>query len=217
MKHTLEVDSVQLAFENRSVLSSVYLKVETGQIVGLLGRNGTGKSCLLRIFFGSLATECSVRVNSKPAAPLYKNPFGAGFLPQDNFVPRELSLKQVFWQYNLNKCQFFDWFPEFAEYSNLQVGRLSGGERKILELYLVLNQPHPFILLDEPFCSLGPIQIERMKKLLANAREEKGILITDHLYEHVMELSDRLYVLHKGTVSPAASIEDLVSFGYLRS
>ena len=60
MNHTLEVDSIQLAFNNRRILSDIYLKCETGKITGLLGRNGQGKSCLMKIIYGTLSCEKSI-------------------------------------------------------------------------------------------------------------------------------------------------------------
>ncbi|HZI00856.1 MAG TPA: ATP-binding cassette domain-containing protein, partial [Flavisolibacter sp.] len=61
MKHTLEVDSIQLNFGEIKILSDIYIKCETGSITGLLGRNGQGKSCLMRVIHGSLPAEKSIR------------------------------------------------------------------------------------------------------------------------------------------------------------
>jgi len=63
MIHTLEADSIQLEFDGRSILSDIYLKAETGKITGLLGRNGAGKSCLMKIIYGSLKSEKSIRID----------------------------------------------------------------------------------------------------------------------------------------------------------
>ena len=65
MKHILEADGIQLAFDNRKILLSIYLKCETGNITGLLGKNGTGKSCLMRIIHSSLYCESSIRIDGK--------------------------------------------------------------------------------------------------------------------------------------------------------
>jgi ATPase subunit of ABC transporter with duplicated ATPase domains len=72
MNHTLEADSIELAFAGKRILSSIYLKCETGKITGLLGRNGQGKTCLMKIIYGSLPCEKSVRFDQVAYAEAYK-------------------------------------------------------------------------------------------------------------------------------------------------
>lgn len=91
MKHILEADGIQLEFNGRKILSSVYMKAETGKITGLLGRNGQGKTCLMNIIYGSLACEKSVRFDKKSQRNAYKRPDLLLYLPQFNFIPRQLS------------------------------------------------------------------------------------------------------------------------------
>jgi len=87
MTHTLEVDSIQLEFDNRRILSSIYLKCETGKITGLLGRNGEGKTCLMRVIYGSLKCEKSIRFDNIAYHEAFKRPDLLLYLPQFNFIP----------------------------------------------------------------------------------------------------------------------------------
>ncbi len=74
MTHRLEADSIQLEFDGRKILSSIYLKCETGKITGLLGRNGQGKSCLMKIIYGILKCEKSVRFDNVAQYEAFKRP-----------------------------------------------------------------------------------------------------------------------------------------------
>lgn len=93
----LEVDSVILEFGTKRVLQDVYLKCETGKITGLLGRNGTGKTCLLNIIYGVLKlSDKSVRLNGVTILEGYKNTSNFRYLPQFNFIPGHLTIKRIF-------------------------------------------------------------------------------------------------------------------------
>ena len=96
MKNLLEVDSVMISFDDRKILSGCYLKCETGDIIGILGRNGCGKSSLLKIIFGTLFTYNKfIRINQK----VYQQPFKHGnlvaYLPQHGFLPKNISIKKI--------------------------------------------------------------------------------------------------------------------------
>ena len=114
MKHILEADGIQLAFDNRKILLSIYLKCETGNITGLLGKNGTGKSCLMRIIHSSLYCESSIRINGKSTKQLPQNKRQILYLPQHHFIPKHLTLKSVFSHYAIDYSKFENKFPEFS-------------------------------------------------------------------------------------------------------
>ena len=107
MTHKLEADSIQLEFKGRRILSDIYLKCETGKITGLLGRNGEGKTCLMKIIYGTLRTEKSVRFDNVVQHEAFKKPGLILYLPQFNFIPKGLSLKRIFNDFNL-EYSFFE-------------------------------------------------------------------------------------------------------------
>ena len=112
MTHLLETDSIQLEFGLRKILSDVYLKVETGYITGLLGRNGAGKSCLMNIIYGSLeASDKSVRLDGKAIFHAYKSSHILLYLPQFNFIPPRLKVSRVFDDFELDYNLFQHHFP----------------------------------------------------------------------------------------------------------
>ncbi len=216
MTHLLQADSIQLAFNGRSVLSDIYLEASTGSITGLLGRNGEGKSCLMKIIYGSLHCEKSVRIDKYSKNEAYRQPAILRYLPQFNFIPKPLSLKRIFRDFMIDYGVFCDRFPEFLSKYTQAAGRLSGGELRMVELYVVVKPAGQFALLDEPFTHLNPLQIEKVKKMLLDEKQHKGLLITDHMYRHVTGISDKLYVLSGGKTHLTKSIEDLERLGYAR-
>ena len=94
--NSLEIDSVTLSFNGRKVLSDIYLKCDTGEIVGLIGRNGAGKSCLLKLLFGSLQGENqSIRLNKTYSRKPYAIPRTIHYLHQDGFAMPYLSFEDL--------------------------------------------------------------------------------------------------------------------------
>ncbi len=216
MNHILEVDSIQLNFRERTVLSNIYLKCETGKITGVLGRNGEGKSCLMKIIYGTLKCEKSVRIDNQSYDDVFKQFHLIHYLPQFNFIPANLSLNRIFKDYGLDFAPFQKRFPEFIQKSKSCIKSLSGGERRLIELYIIVKPDSCFAMLDEPFTHLNPIQIEKVKDLLIEEKKSKGLLITDHMFQHVTSISDNLYVLAGGKMNLTKNIKDLERLGYAR-
>ncbi|MDP4131758.1 MAG: ABC transporter ATP-binding protein [Bacteroidota bacterium] len=216
MIHLLEADSIQLEFNRRKILSSVYVKCETGKITGLLGRNGQGKSCLMNIIYGSLKCEKSVRVNGIAYSKLLERPDLLRFQPQFHFIPGHLSMSRIFNDFQLDFAHFSKWFPEYASKYKSAVGELSGGGQKLMELYAIVKAPALFAMLDEPFTHLSPLHVEKAKDLLLEAKSDKGLLITDHLFRHLTGISDSLYVLANGETHLTKSLDDIEELGYAK-
>jgi ABC-type multidrug transport system ATPase subunit len=217
MKHILEVDGVSLNFSGRIILSDIYLKSETGKIIGLLGRNGQGKSCLMKIICGTLKSGSrSIRFDGKTVFELAGRSDLLVYLPQFNFIPSFLSIKRIFKDFCLDIFEFETHFPEFISKSESKISEFSGGERRLVELYIIIKSKSQFALLDEPFTHISPLQIERIKKLLITEKENKGFIISDHMFRHITDIADSIYLLNDGKLHLTDSMEDLESLGYAR-
>ena len=216
MKHILEADSIQLEFKGRKILSDIYLKCETGKITGLLGRNGQGKSCLMQIIYGTLNCEKSVRIDNLPQKNASGFPNMLLYLPQFNFIPKSLSLQRIFLDFGLDYSLFQIRFPEFKNRHRQKIKQFSGGEQRLIALYLIVKSKTFFAILDEPFTHLNPVQIEKVRELLIEEKENKGILITDHMYKNVTDISDTMYILSNGKTHLTQSPEDIETLGYAR-
>ena len=215
MIQTLEVDSVILEFGTKRVLQDVYLKSKTGKITGLLGRNGTGKTCLLNILYGQLSpNDHSVRLNKQALLNSSRSTKDIMYLPQFSFIPKSLTLNRIFNDYKLDFSEFINEFPEFEKYYISKLKKLSGGEQRIVEIYLIISSKTKFCLLDEPFTHVMPLHVDSIKNLILREKKNKGIIITDHLYRHIIDICDDLYVINDGKTYLTNSIQDLETLGY---
>lgn len=212
----LEVDSIELYFKNKPILNGVYLKGETGKITGLLGRNGSGKSCLLRIIFGDLKPKYKlIRLNNKPILkPLFTTK-KVNYLPQYNFITKSLRLKTVFQLFKVNWFDFLIDFENFSRYNKTKFGNLSGGEKRIIEIYLILKTPGQIILLDEPFNGVVPIHITKINNLINREKKHKIIILTDHRYNELIDVCDNLYLVKNGCTKLIDNLKELEVYKYL--
>ena len=216
MTHKLEADSVHLEFNGKKILSDIYLKCETGKITGLLGRNGEGKSCLMKILYGTLKSEKSVRFDNIVHQQAFKTPGLIRYLPQFNFIPKGLSLKRIFDDFDLEYSFFEKRFPEFSSRYKSSISDLSGGEHRLVELYIIVKSGSYFALLDEPFTHLSPIQVDKAKEFLLEEKSNRGFLVTDHIYRHITDICDDLYVLRSGKTHLTKDISDIERLGYAK-
>lgn len=215
MKHILEADSISLEFSNRNVLSDIYLKCETGKVTGLLGRNGAGKSCLMRIIYGQMKTDNgSVRFDKVYNRMGCNSPHLIRYLPQFNFIPGSLSLERIFSDFETSYSGLEKFMPEFAGRQKTAIGKLSGGERRLVEMYVILTSKTRFVLMDEPFTHVMPLHIEKIKQLILSEKANKGILITDHMFRQVVDICDDLYVLVNGKTHLTKDLTDIEKLGY---
>lgn len=211
------MDSVLLEFDLRKILSDIYLKCETGKITGLLGRNGHGKTCLMNIICGNLEPQSkSIRFDGSTISTPFKKPELLIYLPQFNFIPENLTLKRIFNDFKIDFNSFEKLFPEISIHFKSPIKNLSGGHRRIVEIFIIIKSKTQFVLLDEPFSHIMPLHIDKIKTLLLEEKHNKGILITDHLYEHITSISDSLYVINNGKTYLTNHISDLENYGYLK-
>ena len=215
----LEVDSVSLAFESRKILTDVYLKCETGDVVGLLGRNGSGKSSLMKIIFGTLRGESqSVRLNGRYVEQLFKTPQAVHYLPQDGFAMDYLTFNDLVKTFRLEPAlSRIQEVEEIGAYAAYKIGHLSGGVKKLVEIVTVLYTPGAFVLLDEPFSYLSPVLVEKIIPHIRYQSQTKGIILTDHQYRNVMAVSNRRYVIANGVLKLVVGSADLEKYGYVIS
>jgi len=215
-KYALEFDGIGLSYGAHKVLSSIYMKCETGQLIGLMGRNGCGKSSLMKTVFGAIQnTDQSIRINGFPLIGNYQQDRFISYLPQESFIPRRLTVAEALEYFEVSPRLLIDTIPEFEPFLSQLVYELSGGYVRLLESFLILKSPHPFCLLDEPFSGLMPLHIERMKQLISETKQSKGIILSDHLYRHTMEMADEIYLLSNGKTYLIKDREELVFRGYL--
>jgi len=215
----LEVDNVTLFYNHKEILKGIYLKAEKGKITGILGKNGCGKTSLLGIIFGQLKPKNKlIRIDNIPIIkPLFltKN---ISYLPQFNIIPSSFTIKKAFHLYNVDLNNFYIDFPDFKNFLNFDSAKfktLSGGEKRVIEIYLTLLSKSKIILLDEPFSHVAPIYIEKIKSILNSIKKDKIIILTDHLYTEVLSLTDSLYLIKDGYTKLIENYNDLILNKYV--
>ncbi len=218
MKNILEFDSLDLSFDGRKILSGIYMLCQQGEVVGLLGRNGSGKTSLMKVVFGALGAEHkSVRINGAPLQGDYIQKRIIAYLPQDKLIPSYVPLRTAFSLFKVDIDKIISDIPQVKDFINLKSHELSGGSLRLIEALLILYSPSSFCILDEPFTGLMPIHIETLKSIITKSKYKKGIIISDHMHRNVTELSDRLYLLDNGKTHEIKERKRLIELGYLPS
>jgi len=214
---TLHIDSITKSYDNKKILSDIYLTCKKGAIVGLIGRNGSGKSTLLKIIFSVEKCENKfIRVGTKIINNLADGRNLINYLPQENFLPDNIKIKTLINLFlpkeNRNKLINNDYINPLLHKKNQE---LSGGEKRIIEILLIIHSNAKFILLDEPFNGVSPIIRDYIIQYIKETKSSKGYIITDHDYENVIHLADKIMFLKDGSLKEVMSQKQLVDLGYL--
>ena len=212
----LLVDSVHLQFDKLQVLQSAFITAQTGKVTGVLGRNGCGKSCLFKCIMGGIKPQnIFVRFNDAPETDNGHNGKRIKYIPQYVFKPANITLGEAYELYGVDYDGLVSFDNKFHIYQRMTPGQLSGGEVRIAEMYMVLNSDAEFCILDEPFSNVAPKYVEMMQQLIQQHKATKGIIISDHMYEQVMDIPDDLFLLRDGYTFPIKCREDLIHQGYI--
>lgn len=213
----LHVDSVVKSYNGRSVLTDIFISCESGEIVGLLGRNGCGKSTLLKIIFGSLRPDNRfVKVDDR-----YINGLGDGcryikYLPQDGFLPSNIRLRTAIGLFcTATDARYMAEHHLVKPFLGKRTRELSGGEKRFFEVMLLVCSDAPFVLLDEPFSGMSPLYIEEIKALIRDRSAVKGFILTDHNYRNILDVSSRVVLIHDGAMRNITDLDDLRYWNYI--
>lgn len=213
----LHIDSVTKSYNNKVILSDVFISCQKGEIKGLIGRNGSGKSTLLKIVFGTEKADYKfVRIGNKIIRNISDGRNLISYLPQDNFLPNNISIRaliNLFLQKEKRQVVFEN--ELIKPLLNKKNQDLSGGEKRIIEILLIIHSKAEYILLDEPFNGVSPIGRDYIVEYIKNNKSSKGFIITDHDYENVINLADKIVFLDKGFLKEIHDENELVELGYL--
>ncbi|MDQ7918580.1 ABC transporter ATP-binding protein [Mesonia sp. MT50] len=212
----LEVDNIELSYDGKPILDAVYLKAETGKVTGILGRNGSGKTSLLSIIYGSTSPKYKlIRVDGRPITKkMYKTGLIA-YLPQFSYLPAHMTLKKAFYLYEISWKDFVAKFPSFKPMERFRKAEISGGELRLVETYLILRSKAKILLLDEPFSNLSPLYIAHLKEIIQEIKNQKIIVLTDHFYNDVLDAADKIYLCKNRKLQLMKNQQELIDQGYL--
>ncbi|MGM0462161.1 MAG: LPS export ABC transporter ATP-binding protein [Fibrobacterota bacterium] len=211
----IRVENLVKRFSGRTVVDSVFLRLEKNEIVGLLGPNGAGKSTTFNMIVGNIRPDSgNIYLNERDVSrvPMHRRArLGIGYLPQDASVFRRLTVEENIlavlegrgfsWKKRKEKTAAL--LEEFAVQGLRKSPgySLSGGERRRVEIARCLAIDPDFILLDEPFAGVDPIAVEEIQHIIARLKEGGyGVLITDHSVRETLRITDRTYIMSEGRI-----------------
>ncbi|MCD6365312.1 MAG: LPS export ABC transporter ATP-binding protein [Planctomycetes bacterium] len=221
----LEARELVKRYSGRAVVDHVSFTVKQGEIVGLLGRNGAGKTTSFRMTIGMIASESGTVIfdgADVTKIPMYKRARrGMGYLSQEPSIFRRLTVRQNIMaimetarisRHERNKrCdQLLEQF-NLAHVSGQLARTLSGGERRKLEIARALVTNPTMILLDEPFSGVDPIAVEDLQREILGLKERGiSLLLTDHNVRETLTVTDRSYIMDSGKVLCEGTPRELV-------
>ena len=213
----LHVDSVIKSFGNKQVLTDIYISCKPGDIVGLLGRNGSGKSTLLKIIFGSLPADSKfVKIDNRIANGLSDLSNLIKYLPQDNFLPNHIKIKKIISLFcDKENAEILKEHIHIKPLLDKRSKQLSGGEKRLVEIFLIVFSNAKYILIDEPFNGLAPVYKEDIKDMIREQSKHKGFIITDHDYRNITDIATKTILIHDGGTKLIKDKDDLKYWGYI--
>ncbi len=217
----LDVKEIHTYYGTSHILFGISLQVNEGEAVCLLGRNGAGKTTTLKSIIGlTIPKKGSIKFQDKEVVgkpPYTIAQMGVGFVPDDRRIFPDLTVRQ-----NLllgkrdrdgglwNLDRIYSLFPKLEDLDSHMGGHLSGGEQQMLTIARTLMTNPSLLLLDEPGEGLAPMVVRTMGEQLMEIKKlGVTMLICEHNVGLAMSLSDRAYVMDKGTIRYQGTIEEL--------
>jgi lipopolysaccharide export system ATP-binding protein len=212
---SLSVENLGKQYEGRPVVRGVSLSIQRGEVVGLLGPNGAGKTTCFYIITGLIRPDYgTILLNEEDITelPMYRRArLGLGYLPQEASIFRGLTVEQniraVLEVVEKSFPRREELLEELlGEFSITHLRRtpslaLSGGERRRVEIARTLASRPDFVLLDEPLAGIDPIATNDIRDLIKHLKERGiGVMITDHNVRDTLDIVDRAYIIHDGSV-----------------
>ena len=223
-KGVLRTENLVKRYGKRTVVNNVSIDVTQGEIVGLLGPNGAGKTTTFYMTVGLItpnAGQIFLDDDNITSYPIYRRArLGIGYLAQEASVFRKMTvennIRSVLEMTNTSKEYQREKLESLIEEFHLQHvrknygDRLSGGERRRTEIARCLAIDPKFIMLDEPFAGVDPINVEEIQSIVYRLKEKNiGILITDHNAPETLSITDRAYLLFEGKILFQGTSEQL--------
>jgi len=212
-------------YRRRRVVDAVDVSLRQGEIVGLLGPNGAGKTTTFYMIVGLVRPDTGrIYIDGEDVSglPMYRRARrGIGYLAQEPSVFRKLTVEEnvlaILETQVLTAAEREQRLEELLDELSIKhlrevkAYKLSGGERRRLEITRALVTEPKFMLLDEPFAGVDPIAVNDIQTIVADLRRRRiGVLITDHNVEQTLDIVDRAYILFEGRVQVAGTVRQLV-------
>ena len=235
----LEVKGLEKYYGRRKVVDGVEFEVHPGEVVGLLGPNGAGKTTSFRMTTGQITPNGGKVIfagHDVTGLPMYRRArLGMGYLSQESSVFRKLTVEQNILaileamplcrslKRKLTRAERWQRTDDVLEKFGLgrvrknSAARLSGGERRRLEIARAVVMDPDFILLDEPFTGIDPLSVRDLQAIIRALRAKGlGVLLTDHAVRETLEITDRAYIVGGGRILKEGTPAEIVSSDEVR-
>ncbi len=221
----LVVEGLRKSYRRRQVIRDVNLRLGRGEVVALLGPNGSGKTTVFYAIAGLVPPDggrVTLDGHDITGLPMYRRArLGLGYLPQEVSIFRGLSVEDnisavleiVEADRHKRRERLEELLADFAiEHLRAAIAMsLSGGERRRVEIARCLAANPKYLLLDEPFAGVDPISVDDIRHLVQDlCRRGIGVLVTDHNVRETLEIVDRAYILHDGRVLMSGTADEVV-------
>ena len=217
----LEFKNVTKQFEKVTAVKNISFEINTGKVLGIVGRNGAGKSTIFRMILNLISpTSGEILFNGNKIDNKVLDTFG--YLPEEGSLLSEFTVLEICEYYGalklMKKGEIHEslkkWLSEFeiSEYFNMKVNKLSKGNRqKIQFIVSVLHNPD-FIILDEPFSGLDPVSVEELEKAIMKLKNNgKTIIFSSHVMNHVESLCDDVLMIDHGEALLYGNLKEILS------
>ena len=211
-----EVANLSVSIGPVAIIRDVSLRLDVGEMCGLIGRNGAGKTTLMRALMGALPASGTAELAGTdllPLPPHRRVACGIGYMPEDRrLVPQftvEQNIRLPSWAAKLPGVEErLDWIfsimPEVARFRSRRALELSGGQQKMVALARALMAGRRMLLLDEPFEGLAPALARRLGEVLADLKAQSvSVLLSESNEVHVADILARVYRIERGAVTQA--------------
>lgn len=216
----LRLDNVRVRIGGADILRDVSMHVPPNTFVALVGRNGAGKTSLMRAIMNLLPVAAgAIHIDSKDTTFAQAHVHarsGIGYMPEDRRLVAEWTVEQNImlpaWaakraDYSERLEKIYDLIPEVRKFSDRKALQLSGGQQKLVALARAFMASHNLLLLDEPFEGVAPALVQRLIEILSRLRREGSLSVlvseSDAIYSG--GLVDRIYTIERGRVGPTAT------------
>jgi lipopolysaccharide export system ATP-binding protein len=221
---SIRTDGLVKVYSQRRVVSGVSIEVKAGEVVGLLGPNGAGKTTTFYMIVGMIRpTDGKIYLGDEDVTkePMYKRArMGVGYLSQEPSIFRGMTVEEnllaILETVKATKKQRLDKLESLLDELDISHVRkskgykLSGGERRRVEITRALVIEPKFMLLDEPFAGIDPLAVADLQRIVKKLKDRGlGILITDHNVRDTLSITDRSYVMYEGSIKRSGSPDEL--------
>ena len=211
----LRIDNITKSYGKKMVLRGISMEIKQGEVVGLMGPNGSGKTTSFYIIVGLIGADSgNIFLNQIEITrlPIYQRAkLGIGYLPQESSIFRGMTVEQnIMCTLEISESKpekrrekLEDLLNEFSitHIRKSHAMSLSGGERRRVEIARSIACDPTFILLDEPFAGVDPIAVKEIRGMVAHLKDRGiGVLITDHNVRETFSIVDRGYIVYDGEI-----------------